>query len=215
MPKSPKVVGPPALSITNPALLGYAPVTRQDKDKPLYDLLCFTDGRKAIATNHWWVPATRPPSSIGKNYLVQLPYIYNLVGSGMEVLPPPSAPLSVLAGPLFRKDKLGTDVLLTPLGVALFECRCRGQAKPAVNRGMGGDGNCGPRLLAIFRSFPQLLFACPPGVRWWRPVQRCCSLRLRGVSSRHRNSPAIFPEFSAFFLKFSAIFPGFSTTFRK
>jgi len=78
----------PPLSAKDPTSLGFAAISRQEKDKPLYDLLCFADKRKAFPTNHWWVPAVRPPSSIGKNYLVQLPYIYTVLQSGLEVYYP-------------------------------------------------------------------------------------------------------------------------------
>ena len=71
----------------------------------------------------------------------------------------------------------------------------------------GGGGRVGgrnfPQFSAIYSNlsapFPQLLLLVPlvcrlvPGVS---PVQRCCSLRLRGVCLQHRNLPAIFRNFS-------------------
>eukprot|EP00667_Euglena_gracilis_P004439 EG_transcript_4461 len=78
----------PPLSTKDPTTIGFSAVSRQGKDRPLHEFLCFADKRKVFPTNHWWVPAVRPPSSIGKNYLVQLPYIYTLVGSGLEVYYP-------------------------------------------------------------------------------------------------------------------------------
>lgn len=32
--------------------------------EPLYERLCFEDGRKPLATNHWWVPAPAPGDHI-------------------------------------------------------------------------------------------------------------------------------------------------------
>uniref|UniRef100_A0A7S1J168 glucan endo-1,3-beta-D-glucosidase n=1 Tax=Eutreptiella gymnastica TaxID=73025 RepID=A0A7S1J168_9EUGL len=76
------------LSVKNPVEVGYAGISRSGDQTPMQEKLCFADKRKVYPTNHWWVPAVRPPSSIGKNLLVQLPYIYNLLGTGMEVYYP-------------------------------------------------------------------------------------------------------------------------------
>ena len=55
---------------------------------PRYNLMCFDDKRKPMATNHWWVPAVLGPNAAGKNYVTTLPYVVNCEKNGLEVAYP-------------------------------------------------------------------------------------------------------------------------------
>eukprot|EP00667_Euglena_gracilis_P001904 EG_transcript_1903 len=76
------------LSAANPVAEGFAPILRPGESKPPADHVCFSDKRKAIATNAWWRPALQPPPPGGKALLQSLPYVYGLLPNGLEVYYP-------------------------------------------------------------------------------------------------------------------------------
>jgi endo-1,3(4)-beta-glucanase len=90
-PKAPKTLPDtfPPVSTRNPEAEGYLGTVRSGSEAvPRYNLMCFDDKRKPMATNHWWVPAVLGPNAAGKNYVTTLPYVVNCEKNGLEVAYP-------------------------------------------------------------------------------------------------------------------------------
>nr|BCB67682.1 beta-1,3-glucanase [Euglena gracilis] len=81
---------PGPISVQPPAELGFFSLGRPEEGTtaPIKSRFCLAESHGALPTNAWWVPAVLHTSTLGANYITQLPYVFTLEAAQLRVYYP-------------------------------------------------------------------------------------------------------------------------------